>query len=144
MRATPYNVMTPSQRQTVRQTFEQMRELAGPLSLLFYGKLFELDPAARRLFHQDLAIQGRKLVDTLTAVADSLDHFEATRPRLMQLGRQHAEYGVSLEQYDTVVTALLWAIGQALGPDFDKPTREAWAVVLGAISEAMKDGARRG
>jgi hypothetical protein len=28
-------------------------------ALLFYGRLFELDPSARRLFHNDLAVQGR-------------------------------------------------------------------------------------
>ena len=41
----------------------------------------------------------------------------------------------------TVVTALLWAIGQALGPDFDRPTRDAWAPALGAVSTVMKEGA---
>jgi hemoglobin-like flavoprotein len=135
-------IMTVRQRRIVRQTFEPLRELAGPVALLFYGKLFELDPGARRLFHNDLALQGRKLMDTLAAVAGALDDFDSMRPRLMQLGRQHAEYGVHLSQYDTVVTALLWAIGQALGPDFDAETREAWSLALDTLTGAMKEGAR--
>src|SRR5262245_15780346 len=99
--------MTPEQRRLVRESFEVLRDQGGPVALLFYGRLFELDPAARRLFHNDLALQARKLVDTLDTIVQSLDRFDAIRPRLADLGRQHAGYGVRLEQYETVTTALL-------------------------------------
>jgi hemoglobin-like flavoprotein len=131
--------MTAEQRRLVRNSFDVLRQHAGPVGLLFYGKLFELDPAARRLFHIDLAVQGRKLVDTLETVIQSLDSFEAIRPRLVALGRQHAEYGVRPEQYDTVTAALLWAIGQALGADFDRRTRDAWTLALNAVCATMKN-----
>ena len=135
--------MTSNQRRLVRQSFDLLCDQAAPFSLLFYGKLFELDPSARRLFHVDLALQGRKIVDTLATVTESLDRFESIRPRLADLGRQHASYGVRPEQYDTITAALLWAIGQALGADFDAPTREAWKLALTAVSTAMIEGARQ-
>ena len=135
--------MTAEQRRRIRESFAALRNQAGPVSLLFYGKLFEMDPSARRLFHNDLAVQGRKLVDTLDTVIESLDRFESLRPRLADLGRQHAGYGVRPEQYDIVNTALLWAIGQALGVDFDPSTREAWKVAIDAVSTAMKEGAQQ-
>ena len=37
----------------------------------------------------------------------------------------HASYGVLPAQYDSLIAALLWAFGQALGADFDARTREA-------------------
>jgi hemoglobin-like flavoprotein len=132
--------MTPDQRRLIRDSFESLREYAEPLSLLFYGKLFELDPSARRLFHNDLALQGRKLMDMLTSIVESLDDFHLMRTRLAKLGHQHAEYGVRPVQYDTVTQALLWSIGQALGPSFDAPTREAWRLAINAICGAMKAG----
>lgn len=135
-------MMTIEQRQLVRDSFEIVRDQARPISLLFYGKLFELDPSARRLFHIDLAVQGRKLVDTLETVTQSLDSFDAIQPRLVSLGRQHAEYGVRPEQYDTVMVALLWAISQALGGDFDPRTREAWTLALTAVCTTMKSACR--
>jgi hemoglobin-like flavoprotein len=133
--------MTDEECRLIRQTFDSVREQAEPVSLLFYGRLFELDPSARRLFHNDLALQGRKLIDTLAAVVESLHHFESTRPRLARLGRQHAEYGVRPEQYEIVTAALLWAIGQALGSDFDRRARDAWTHALAAVCTAMKEGA---
>ncbi|HEV8395599.1 MAG TPA: globin domain-containing protein [Vicinamibacterales bacterium] len=133
--------MTPDQRRLVKQTYEPVREMAGPLALLFYGRLFELDPSTRRLFHNDLALQGRKLMDTLDLLVASLDDFESVRARLATLGRRHRGYGVQPDQYPAVVTAFLWALGQALGPDFDAPTRDAWRAVLTAVSSAMQEAA---
>ncbi len=135
--------MTPRQRQLVRQSFDAVRDLSEPVALLFYGRLFELDPSARRLFHIDLAVQARKIVDTIATVIQALDRFDSIRPRLAELGHQHVGYGVRLEQYETVSAALIWAIGQALGADFDSATREAWRQALAEVCAAMKEGAEQ-
>ncbi len=130
--------MTADQVRLVRDSLDAFREDAEPFALLFYGKLFELDPGSRRLFHNDLALQGRKLMDMLGSVVESLDSFQPMQARLAELGRQHAQYGVRSEQYDTLTTALLWSIGQALGSGFDVPTWEAWRLAINAICGAMK------
>jgi hemoglobin-like flavoprotein len=130
--------MTADQVRLVRETLDALREDAEPFALLFYGKLFELDPGSRRLFHNDLAAQGRKLMDMLTSVSESLDDFQPMRARLAELGRKHAEFGVRPEQYDVLTNALLWSIGQALGAGFDVPTRDAWRLAISAICGAMK------
>jgi hemoglobin-like flavoprotein len=137
---TPDLIMAANQVRLVRDSVDALREDAEPFALLFYGKLFELDPSSRRLFHNDLAVQGRKVMDMLTSVAESLDDFQPMRSRLADLGRKHAEYGVRPEQYDTLTTALLWSLGQALGASFDVPTREAWRLAINAICAAMKAG----
>jgi hemoglobin-like flavoprotein len=129
--------MTADQRRLVRDSFESLRPIAGPVALLFYGKLFEMAPSVRPMFHNDLALQGRKLMDMLSAVVESLDDFESIRPKLDELGRKHATYGVRPEQYETLTAALLWTLGEALGADFDSRTSEAWNAALGAISKAM-------
>lgn len=133
-------MMTPAQRRLVRDSFELLREDARPLALLFYGKLFEMDPSSRRLFHNDIALQGRKLMDMLTEVVNALDDFQPMRSRLAELGRKHAGYGVRPEQYETLTSALLWAIAQALEAGFDSETREVWHLALTSICAAMKAG----
>jgi hemoglobin-like flavoprotein len=133
--------LTAVQRKLVRDSFDVIRDQLRPVALLFYGKLFELDPSARRLFHIDLGVQSRKIMDTLDSIVQSLDHLESMHDRLAEVGKQHASYGVRPEQYDTVTTALLWAFSQALGADFDKPTREAWREALAHVCAVMKDGA---
>ena len=132
--------MTTGQIRLVGDSVDTLREYAEAFALLFYGKLFELDPGSRLLFHNDLALQSRKLMDMVTSVVESLDDFEPMRARLAELGRKHAEYGVRPGQYETVTTAFLWSLGQALGADFDVPTREAWRLAINAICAAMKAG----
>ena len=137
----PTMTMTPTQRRLVRQTVGSLRDQAGPVSLLFYGRLFELDPSARRLFHNDLERQGRKVIETLEWMAESLDRFDSMTARLAELGGSTRVMACGRIEYESVTAALLWAIAQALGPDFDAATRDSWKLALSAVSEAMKDGA---
>jgi nitric oxide dioxygenase len=135
--------MTAEQKRRIRESFQVVAENAGPVAMLFYGRLFAMDPSTKRLFHNDLALQGRKLMEMLRSVVESLDRFEAIRPRLEELGQLHAGYGVKREQYATLETALLWALGQSLGPEWDGETRESWQAAIGAINAAMIAGAEK-
>jgi hemoglobin-like flavoprotein len=88
--------MNDQTKKLVRESFEEIRDLAGPLALLFYGRLFEMDPSIRPLFKGDMKAQGAKLMAMLEAVVGSLDDFDSIRAQLEELGRKHVEYGVSL------------------------------------------------
>jgi hemoglobin-like flavoprotein len=132
--------MTATQRQLVRDSFELLRDDARAFMLLFYGKLFEMDPSARHLFHNDIALQGRKLMNMLDQIVNCLDDLESLRPRLAELGRTHSGYGVRAEQYETLTSALLWAIAQELEGNFTSATKEAWRLAMTTVCEAMKAG----
>ena len=138
--STADTLLTADQRRLIRETSAALRAEAVPVSVLFFRKLFELDPSTRHMFHTDLATQGRKLIDTLDAVVASIDDLGAIRDRLRLLGRQHVGYGVTPRHYDVASRALLWTLGQAV-EDFNDETREAWQAALAAITETMKAGA---
>src|SRR6266699_5146129 len=121
--------MTAEQKQLIRESFPAIREMAGPVSLLFYGRLFALEPALRPMFRQDIELQGRKLMDMLTAVVDNLDRFEGMAPALQALGQKHVGYGVRPEHYQTLTLAVIWALGQALDTQFYPELRSAWLAV---------------
>ena len=106
--------MTTQEKDLIRESFDRIRELSEPVCLLFYGRLFDLDPSLRRLFHTDMKIQSKKLMEMLAAIVDNLDHLDRLRPQLQELGRRHTEYGVKDEHYDTLAAALLWAFGPSL------------------------------
>lgn len=129
-------------RQTmlIRDSFEQVKLAPQAIVMLFYGRLFDLDPSLRQLFKVDMKLQSKKLADTLGAVVDTAGKLDALIPTLRQLGRAHATYGVLPEHYDTVRQALLWALGQALQEDFDTETRAAWDGVLRFCSREMIAG----
>jgi hemoglobin-like flavoprotein len=129
--------MTKKQIELVRESFEVIRENSGPVAMLFYGRLFDLDPKLRPLFKTEMREQSRKLMDMLTSIVDHLDSFESMRLQLQELGRKHVDYGVRPEHYQTLGAALLWAFGQALGRDFHPEVRTAWQTAMQAISREM-------
>jgi hemoglobin-like flavoprotein len=115
--------------------------MAIPVSLLFYGRLFDIDPSLRRLFKIDMKEQSKKFVATLDAIMESIDDWERIAPVLQQLGQRHVAYGVKEQHYNTLCSALVWAFGQALQPGFDDEVRAAWTAVIRAVNEQMKIGA---
>jgi len=133
--------MTPRQKQIISETIPLIREIAIPVSLLFYGRLFDLDPSLRRLFNIDMKEQSKKLIAMLEAIVASIDDWEQIVPVLRELGQRHVTYGVKTEHYDTLCAALVWAFGQALQPGFDVEVRAAWTAVIQAVNDQMKIGA---
>jgi hemoglobin-like flavoprotein len=133
--------VTHRQKQIVSETFPLIREIAVPVALLFYGRLFDLDPSLRQLFKIDMKEQSKKLVATLDSLVKSIDDWERIVPVLRELGQRHVAYGVKEEHYNTLCSALVWAFGQALQPGFDDEVRAAWTAVILAVNEQMKIGA---
>jgi hemoglobin-like flavoprotein len=134
--------MTDREKQLVRDSFYRIREVAGPVSQLFYGRLFELQPGLRRMFHEDLGRQGAKLMEMLSSVVESLNNIESLNPVLHALGKRHVGYGVLAEHYDVVEDALVWSLGHAMAGEFDAEHRAAWRAVIGEVSAAMIVGAK--
>ena len=116
-------------------------EMAGPLSQLFYGRLFQLDPSVRPMFRGDMRAQGRKLMDMLAVLVEGLDHPEQHLPLLRALGQRHAGYGVKPEHYEMVRAALGWAFAQALQLEFTGDVKDAWLALIEEVNTAMKAGA---
>ena len=133
--------MTPQQKILVQQSFGAVAPIAEAAAALFYGRLFELDPSLRPLFHGDLATQGRHLMAALAVAVRGLDDLPTLVPAVRALGRRHAAYGVRDEHYATVGEALLWTLEQGLGDRFTPEVRAAWAAVYDLLSATMRDAA---
>jgi hemoglobin-like flavoprotein len=133
--------MTQREKQIVSESFPLIREIATSVTLLFYGRLFDLDPSLRQLFKIDMKEQSRKMAAMLDVIVESIDDWERIVPTLRELGQRHVAYGVKEQHYNTLCSALVWAFGQALQPGFDDEVRAAWTAVLQAVNEQMKIGA---
>ena len=134
--------MTPRQKELVQTTWSKVVPIADTAAGLFYGKLFELDPALRPMFSSDLKEQGKKLTTMITVAVRGLDDLTTLVPAVQALGRRHAGYGVEEHHYDTVGSALLWTLEKGLGAAFTPDVRDAWARVYGLIASTMVGAAK--
>ncbi len=133
--------MTPEQITLVQSSWTQLRPLQAAAAGFFYGRLFEIAPDTRPLFTRDIHVQGVMLMKTLDSVVDHLGHLDDVLPAAAQLARRHVGYGVKEAHYDSVGTALLWTLEQALGSGFTPALRTAWAAAYKALATAMKQAA---
>jgi len=136
--------MTPEQIRLVRHTFGLMQPKAEVVALVFYQRLFLLDPALRPLFKTDIEQQSRKLMEMLAAMIDLLEKPLVFAPFVQELGRRHVGYGVKDQHYATVGTALLEALARALGDTFTPEARRAWTTLYSLVATTMIDAAAAG
>ncbi len=143
-------MLTEEQKAAIVRSWRLVLPISETAAELFYRRLFELDPASRDLFPQDMAAQRRKLMQTLhfvvkaldwpeSAWADEIDPQEDLFLVVLALGRRHRRlYQVKDEQYELVGAALLWTLDQGLGEAFTPEVQAAWGRVYTLLATLMK------
>ena len=136
--------MTPERRQLVTQSWKSLASSGAEIGVIFYRRLFEIDPSLEPLFARvPMEDQARKLMTMLDLVVHWLDVPERLVPVLKQLGERHTKYGVLDEHYAKVGTALLGTLEEGLGDKFTPEVRGAWTEAFMLISSLMRRGAAK-
>ena len=135
-------MVTSRQKTLVQESFASLAPIVDDVAAMFYGRVFELDPAVRQIFPEDMTSQRRKLAQMLTVAVKGLDNLEQLIPVLRELGRRHVAYGVTGAHYDAGGAALLWTLEKGLGAAFTPELRDAWATVYGVIVTVMNEPTR--
>lgn len=133
--------MTSDQIALVQSSFHKVLPIREQAAALFYGRLFDLDPALKPLFKGDMKEQGLKLMAMIATAVGGLRQLDQIVPAVQALARRHVGYGVQASHYATVGAALLWTLEQGLGPDFTPEVKEAWASCYGLLSSTMQEAA---
>ena len=133
--------MSLDQVHLIRKSFAELSRLEHVAALVFYRRLFELDPGIRSLFTSDIKEQSQKLIDMLGVLISMLERPLGLDMELRAMGARHKGYGVMDEHYATVGQALLDTLAAALGDAFTPEVRSAWTALYGAVESAMKAGA---
>lgn len=133
--------MTAEQIHRLRKTFAIVERQPEIAALIFYQRLFQLDPGLRPLFKTDIELQAKKLMDMLSSALSLLERPEEFNSVLEDLGARHVTYGVRTSHYETVGIALLDMLEQVLAAEFQAETRIAWANLYQTIADAMLRGA---
>lgn len=126
----------------IQESWKQVVPIAHDAADQFYEKLFELDPAVEAFFQAtDMNAQKSKLITTLSSAVAGLDDIKSLNALLSDLGRRHADYGVSESHYETVGRALLLTLEVGLGKAGSQPVLDAWSRLYAHVAEQMKKGA---
>ncbi len=135
--------MTPEQIKSLQRSFQLIEGKEEIVTLMFYNRLFQQNPALRPLFPGEMKDQAKKLADALKLVHSSIDKFDLLRERLRSLGAKHkSQYGVFEEHYPAFCEALVKTMQETAGTRFDENMKLAWNSLLTQVSAEMQRGAR--
>ena len=136
--------MSPESERLVRDTWEALQPAGDALVASFYAKLFEGNPALEKLFTPtDMKEQRRKFIVMLSEIVRVLDTPDLLIGEVAASGKRHVTYGVQDRDYEDVGAALLWAIGEALGPRCTPEVLSAWREAYDLLAAVMRRAATR-
>jgi hemoglobin-like flavoprotein len=113
----------------------------GPVNE-FYRRLFELAPEVRPLFKREMDLQAQKFSGMLAWVIEHLERPHELCQEIRALGARHSAYGVKIDQYAPVGSALIWMFQRTLGDRFTPEMEEAWLEFYAFASFEMERGSR--
>jgi hemoglobin-like flavoprotein len=131
------DAVKPEQAALIRSSFDMMWPIRRHMADLFYSRLFELAPEARRLFPDDMEQQRIKLMDMIAAIVGALDQRELFQSIITHSGRQHAEFGVTPSQYVAFGEALIWSLERQFGAAFTPELGKAWRGLYAIVQHEM-------
>jgi hemoglobin-like flavoprotein len=131
------------QVELLESSFALLAPRADELAERFYTRLFEVAPAARAMFPDDMAGQRRALIGAVGMIVGSLRTPEKLATYLDGLGRRHVDYGAVPAHYEVVGAVLLETMADLAGPAWHAELNDAWATAYGAVSGLMQSAAAR-
>jgi nitric oxide dioxygenase len=121
----------------LRRSFAAIVPSGGAFADLFYDRLFAAAPTVRAMFPHDMAEQKQKLLATLAWVVEHLEQGEALKARLRELGQRHERYGARAADYPVVADAMIAAMAEIAGPNWDGEIAADWRTALERVADIM-------
>ena len=136
--------MRRESEQLIRETWKQLEPVSDSMVAAFYSRLFASNPAAAALFsNTNMTEQRRKFSNMLAEIVRAIDNPDVLIHEVAASGRRHVHYGVIDRDYEDVGAALVWAIGETLGPAFTPEVNAAWREAYALLAAVMQRAAAR-
>ncbi|MFN6565408.1 MAG: pentapeptide repeat-containing protein [Nostoc sp. ChiSLP01] len=140
---TPVLALSELPVELLERSFENIKLHAEEFAASFYENLFQAHPEVKPLFAKtDMALQNKKLLQSLVLVVENLRNPEALNAVLENLGARHVGYGSVPKQYGAINKILLLTFEQYLQENWTPELNRAWKNALTAITQQMLKGTR--
>ncbi|MCC6801649.1 MAG: hemin receptor [Anaerolineae bacterium] len=126
--------VTSHQRVLVQATYPRLIDNIDTATVTFFDHLFQIDPSLKALFIGEMSVQGRKMIQTLLVIVNTLNDPESIGTVIQETSLRHVTYGVKEEYYQPVGRALIATIRQNLGAECTPEVEAAWAAAIELVS----------
>ncbi|MCF7548348.1 globin domain-containing protein [Pseudonocardia sp. WMMC193] len=143
----PWLESTPSREvmAAVEGSLHAVADRPVRLAEVFYRYLFEMAPATRAMFADDMSDQMQKMTDTLLDAIARLVRMDTAELEIVlyRLGQDHYErYAVEPDHYLYIAHALTRAVREVAGWDYSSRLSSSWISLCQWVTGHMIRGAR--
>lgn len=131
--------LSTSERELVRASFKRLEPASELVGILFFLRLFDVDPKMRRYFEGPIKPHAVSMMGTLRLAVLSLKQRQGAKSALRLLGTRLRQKGLRTDDYTTMADALIWTLDKSLQDEFTHSVRRAWKVYLSQITSVMAD-----
>jgi len=129
--------MTAREIDLIENSWEFILNNTTEPGMLFYDKLFQIDPQLWSLFKADLKSQSQKLITLITFAISKLHNIDEIIQDVQALGKRHVGYKVQPGHYAIVGEALIWTLEKGSGFRWNEETMKAWVKLYSTLSQIM-------
>jgi len=131
-------MLNPRQTLLIKLSWSHLSNRLEDFGDTFYNILFDIEPALRSLFKNDMEKQKLKFAAMMNHIVSRLQYTDKLDDELKALGQRHLSYGVTPDQYDKVMIAFLLTMEKRLKRRWDTETRDAWTMAFVYMGSQMK------
>ena len=129
-------------RLIVKECIDDLSADMENLSPLFYKALFHLDIQLKTVFSGNVVFLNRKFANML-ATLKNIKHLENISDSISKMGQRHIlQYGAEIKHFPIMKQALLIALKEFLGKNYNKALEEAWSSVFDEVACIMEQAMR--
>jgi hemoglobin-like flavoprotein len=133
--------MDPEQMHLLRTSYAVIEQRPMVAALIFFQRLFELEPRLQPLFRSSIEEQACRFLEQMASAFQLLDQPAELAVKIEELGARHVGYGARPEHYSLVRRALLDMLPAVLGAEFNAEVRLAWNQFYDVLQSSMLRGA---
>lgn len=114
----------------IEVSFTRALRSKAELAARVYDRFFQLEPAARPLFQDDLTLQRTKITRALSFTVRAMAS-EAELLRMAEgLAKSHQQFHLRPDQFQHMADAILGALEDCLGAGFTPDMRSSWQLAF--------------
>ena len=129
-------------RLIVKKCIDDLSSDMETLSPLFYKALFHLDIQLKTVFSGNVVFLNRKFANML-ATLKNVKHLENISDSISKMGQRHIlQYGAEIKHFPLMKQALLIALKEFLGKNYNENLEKAWSSVFDEVAQIMAQAIR--
>jgi signal transduction histidine kinase/hemoglobin-like flavoprotein len=134
-----YFMLTTKQIELVEKSWDFVLLNSSEAGVIFYNKLFSVEPSLRQVFNGDFSSESQKFITLITFTVHKLSNVEEIISEIKAQEFQGKMKLIQPQHYESAAAALMQTLEEILVNMWNDEVKEAWNAVYVCLAKAMAE-----